>query len=358
MDFWKTMGILLRRWYVSVPILVVSLGLGGAVFLSVATQYESTGTLVLTAPPSGGVTQVNPKDATGPGNPLLDFEGSLTITTQLLIQSLSSPTVQQQIGQQGGVNTFQAGDGETGGPFVVIIADAPSKAQAQKTVSLALTFAKNELNQRQKDLDAPASTYIVTQVVVAPTPATTKIGGKVKAGGVALALGLVVSIAAAFAVDSVMTSRRRRKTDQAKVTDTDVGRYDDDFDDDHDDDRAEVTHKMRPAPPPRQLPQPVRATGPRPAPHPQVGSAGRREPYGPGPMPVPVHKPHPAKPRVHPAPVPGTNNGSGNASGNGSGNGNGNGTGNATGNGNGGGKGSNNHDWPRAEFRSPDKSTG
>jgi hypothetical protein len=340
MDFWKTMGVLLRRWYVSVPILVVSLGLGGAVFLSVPTQYESTGTLVLTAPPSGGVTQVNPKDATGPGNPLLDFEGSLTITTQLLIQSLSSPTVQQQIGQQGGVDTFQAGDGETGGPFVVIIADAPSKAQAQKTVSLALNFAKNELNQRQKDLDAPASTYIVTQVVVAPTPATTKIGGKVKAGGVALALGLVVSIAAAFAVDSVMTSRRRRRTEQARVTDLDDDRYDD-LDDD-DDDHAEVTHKMRPAPPPRQLPQPVRATGPRPAPHPQVSSAGRREPYGPGPMPMPVHKPHPGKPRVHPAPVPGTNNGTNN------------------GNGNNGTKGStnNNHDWPRAEYRSPDKSTG
>lgn len=57
-------------------------------------------------------------------------------------------------------------------------------------------------------------------------------------------------------------------------------------------------------------------------------------------MPVPIHKPHPAKPRMHPtpAPVPGTpnNNGSNN-----------NGTGQ-----------NNNHDWPRAEFRSSDQSTG
>jgi hypothetical protein len=57
-------------------------------------------------------------------------------------------------------------------------------------------------------------------------------------------------------------------------------------------------------------------------------------------MPMPVHKQHPAKPRVHPAPVPGNN-------------GNGSTTGKSTGNGT-----NNNHDWPRAEFRSPDKSTG
>jgi hypothetical protein len=339
MDFWKTMGILLRRWYVSVPIFTVSLALGGAVFYTVHTQYESTGTLVLTAPPSGGVTQLNPKDATGPGNPLLDFEGSLTITTQLLIQSLSSPTVQQAIADKGGVGTYQAGDGETGGPFVVVIADATSPAQAEKTVTLALQTAKDELNQRQKALDAPASTYIVTQIVVPPTPATTKIGSKVKAGGIALALGLVLSLAAAYAVESVSTNRRRRRAAQAGGSDLDDELLDDPLLDDDPDERAQATHKMVPAPPPRQLPQPVRAAAPRPASHPQ--NAARREPYSPGPMPMPIHKPHPAKPRMHPAPVPGSSNANG-------GNGN-----------NGGSNGqNNNHDWPRAEFRSPDKTTG
>ncbi len=364
MDFWKTMGVLLRRWYVSVPIFVVSLVLGGGVFFVVPTQYESTGTLVLTAPTSGGVTVLNPKDATtGPGNPLLDFQGSLTITTQLLIQSLSSPTAAQNIQNQGGSGTFQAGDGQTGGPFVVIIADAPSRAEAQKTVSLALRYASDELDQRQKALDAPATTFIVTQVVVSPTPATTKIGSKVKAGGIALAAGLVLGLAAAFAWESVAGSRRR-KTGQDTETDIDDEPYpDDDLDVE---DGIEATHKMRPAPPPRQLPQPVRNGVPRTAARPPVGSSGgRREPYGPGPMPMPMQNPqHPAKPRVHPAPVPGGSHA------NGSGNGatdNGSPTGKPTGKPNGAVNGRTNgtvngsvtnHDWPRAEFRSPDKPNG
>lgn len=345
MDFWKTMGVLLRRWYVSVPIFVVSIALGGAVFFVVPTQYESTGTLVLTAPTSGGVTVINPKDATGPGNPLLDFQGSLTITTQLLIQSLSSPTVQQNIANQTDATTMQAGDGQTGGPFVVIVADAPSREKAEKSVALALQYASDELNQRQKALNAPPSTFIVTQVVVAPTQATTKLSSKFKVGGIALAAGLVIGLAAAFAWES-MAGNRRRKVGQDKETDLDDEMFDDPDDEGALDEHAEVTHKMRPAPPPRQLPQPVRnGNGPRPVPNPSTTSVtapGRREPYGPGPMPMPVHKPHPAKPRVHPAPVPG---GNGNSS-----------TNNGTSKNN--GNNTNNHDWPRAEFRSPDKSTG
>jgi hypothetical protein len=369
MDFWKTMGVLLRRWYVSVPIFGLSLLLGAGVFLAVPTQYESTGTLVLTAPTSGGVTQIDPKNATGPGNPLLDFGGSLTITTQLLIQSLSSPTVQQQIANKGGASTYQAGDGQTGGPFVVVIADANSPAQAERTVNLVLQTAKDELDQRQKALDAPASTYIVTQLVVAPTPATTKIGNRVKGGGIALALGLVVALASAFALESIMTTRRRRGAHE--VTDVDLDDEPVDDPDDHvrAEERAQATQRLVPAPPPRQIPQPIRAAGPRSAPHPPVTPAGigRREQYGPGPTPVPMHKPHPAKPRVHQAPASGkpTTNGNGGNVGSGAtgrgvnGNGaNGNGGTGTGGNGTGNGNGGSNLEWPRAEFRSPDTSTG
>jgi hypothetical protein len=370
MDFWKTMGVLLRRWYVSVPIFVLCVVLGGGVFIAVPTQYESTGTIVLTAPVSGGFVATNPQNSQGPGNPLLDFEGSLTITSQLLVQSLSSATTQNEIAKLGGASTFQAGDGGTGGPFVVVIADAKSRQQAEKTVTLALDHASTELDQRQKAAQAPPSTYIGTQVVVAATPATTKLGGKVKAGGVALAGGIVVSLAAAFAVDSIMANRRRRPSDRDR---SDVDSRPADLDDDEptDEERA-VTQKMRPAPPPRSLPQPVRSgAGPRPVPRPQFGtSGGGRRDFG------PTHKPHPAKPRVHPVPVPGKiPNNNGNAVNGNPVNGNtvkanpvnGNKPGPASGNnsnsgrpaeGGNNGKAGGNPDWPRSEFRSPDSSAG
>lgn len=389
MDFWKTMGVLLRRWYVAVPVFLISVGLAVGVFMTVHTQYESTGTIVLTAPTAGAVTSTDPAKAVGPGNPLLDFEGSLTTTSQLLTQSLSSPTVAKQIAAEGGVDSYQAGDGLTGGPFIVIIADAASPQVAERTVALALKYAQDELEARQKTLNAPSTTYIGTQSVVSPTPATTKIGGKVRAGGVALVLGLVLSLAAAFGIESIVTNRRRRGEDAAE--DEDVDERDEDTDDreseDEEDDRFAVTKKMRPAPMPRPMPMPApmparSGGGPRPMQRPQspaaqggdrptsiikggpaaaksgavsgagvngggvnggVGATGtgtggsgavnnggvnngggpRRDVHN---APVPVHKPHPAKPRTFPAPATTNNN--------------------------------NNHDWPRADFRSTDSTTG
>jgi hypothetical protein len=326
MDFWKTIGVLLRRWYVAVPVFFVALVIGGGVFLKVPTQYVSTGTMVLTAPTAGATTAVDPAHATGPGNPLLDFEGSLTITTQLLIQSLSSPSVGQQIAQEGGgTSTFQAGDGNTGGPFVVIVATANSPQQAELTVSLALKYAQDELNARQKNLNAPPSTYIGTQSVVSPTQATTKITNKVKDGGIALVVGLILSVATAYGVDSWMSRRRRRRA--AAVDDDDdtsIDAIEPDDDDEPDDGSADPTKKMRPAAPPRHVPapQPVRSGGARPQPTPANGT--HRDQYG------PVYGPHPAKPRPLPTPVP--TNGNGNSG--------------------------NRMDWPRTEFRSPDSSTG
>lgn len=333
MDFWKTIGVLLRRWYVSVPVLVVSLVLGGGVFLKTPTQYEATGTMVLTAPTAGSNVAIDPSKATGPGNPLLDFEGSLTITTQLLIQSLSSPAVQQQIATEGGASTFQAGDGETGGPFVVIIADGKSPAQAELTVNLALKYAQNELDARQKNLNAPPSTFIGTQSVVSPTTATTKISGKLKTGGIALVGGIVLSLAVAYGIESWSSRRRRRADDDDDLIDDEPLVHDDA--DDDDDESAAPTKKMRAAPPPR--PAPVRTGGPRPSPHPV--SAPHREPHHEA-----FQQQHgPAKPRPTPSPVPSTNgkpvpntNGKPAAS-NGSGS---------------------HHDWPRTEFFSPDAPTG
>lgn len=313
MDFWKTLGVLLRRWYVGVPVFVVSLLLGGGVYLQTPTQYESTGTIVLTAPTAGAVTALNPAQASGPGNPLLDFQGSLTITTQLLIQSLSSPAVHDQITSEGGSKTYQAGDGQTGGPFVVIVADANSPALAELTVNLTLKYAQNELDARQKNLNAPPTTFIGTQSVVSPTTANTKISGKVKAGGIALVAGLVVSLLAAYGIESWSSSRRRRRADKP---DEELSA---ELEPEDDDESGVPTKKMIPVAPPRNVPapQPVRAGGPRPTPHPV--SVAQRESLG-------LHQP---KPRPTPVPT------------------------------NGSGKGTNSsHDWPAAEFPSPDLPTG
>lgn len=209
MDFWKTIKVLLRRWYVAVPVLLLSLGGAGVVFLSVSPEYESTGTDLLTVPKAGAT--LDPSKPAGIINPLLAFDASLTTTAQLLTQVLLDPAVYAQLTQNNPDIKCEAGDGGLRGPFVQVVCKAPTPQGAQATVDGAFKRLREELVARQKKLGAPESTFINVETVVEPTEATLLVGGKLRAAGAALALGLAASLTSAFAIESIMQRRRPQK---------------------------------------------------------------------------------------------------------------------------------------------------
>jgi hypothetical protein len=100
--------VLLRRWYVTLPALVISLGLAAMVFESVPAKYASKGTIVLLSPSTG--SSVSGTGQTSPSNPLLSFDGSsttvsnaLTTVSTALIQVLLSPDIAKDLSQHGAV---------------------------------------------------------------------------------------------------------------------------------------------------------------------------------------------------------------------------------------------------------------
>jgi hypothetical protein len=210
MDFWKTIGVLLRRWYVAVPALVVSLGLAAGVYLSVHTDYQSTGTMVLTSSAEGASTSAGDNASQDRVNPMLAFDGSLNTSAQIIIQSLQDPAVEKQALGDSPDLKYEVGSGELSGPFVVVVSTARTPDQAREIVTKVLDRARLELDKRQKDLRAPAATFISAVQVVAPTPAEAKTGGKTRFAAVALVLGFVASLGAAYGWESVAEARRRK----------------------------------------------------------------------------------------------------------------------------------------------------
>jgi uncharacterized protein involved in exopolysaccharide biosynthesis len=206
-DFWKTLLVLLRRWYVAVPALVVSAGLAAMAYQSIPPKYEATGSVALLTPTqgAGGSAAKN-----GPSNPLLSFDGSLETTAQLLTQVLLSPATAEELAGQGATADYEVGDANIGGPFVNVVATGRSAAEAQRTVTLVLNRAREELLERENKLNAPRSSYIVVQDVVRPTEAKALVGGKTKGAGAALALGLAASLGSAFMIESIVENRRDR----------------------------------------------------------------------------------------------------------------------------------------------------
>jgi hypothetical protein len=209
-DFWQTVKVIGRRWYIAVPVFVLVLGVAGLVAVSTPHDYESTGTVVLTEPDPAAAAADRSLGNSEVANPLLSFADSLTTDSQLLAQSLSSPVAIQALRAEGGTAAYTADNGSLTGPFIVITADAHDPGPVQGTVSLAMKYVREQLVARQKALGAPVSSYIVVKDVVTPTTPTPKLGGKSRFLLAAAVLALAASLCATYGFESYRKRRRVR----------------------------------------------------------------------------------------------------------------------------------------------------
>jgi hypothetical protein len=182
------------------------------VYITVPTRYESSGVLVLTSPAAGGrySEKTKPEDVVKV-NPLLQFDGSLTTTAQILTQVLGDPKTAEELAGKGSTATYTANTGPVGGPLLFISTEADSAEAAEGLVGKVLDKTVAELASQQKALNAPEQTFITAQILVKPTTASAKIGGKVRYVGAATVVLLLLTIASTFAADSIMLKAKRRK---------------------------------------------------------------------------------------------------------------------------------------------------
>jgi uncharacterized protein involved in exopolysaccharide biosynthesis len=217
MDVWQTVKVVFRRWYITFPAFLAAIGIASLVYGSVPTQYVSTSVLLLTTPTAGPTERIETEDPNAITNPLLNFDQGLNLSASILIQTLSTRETAASAGisTEGGTS-YEVTNGSTNpellvsGPFVVIEGTSITSQQAQDIVRRVAMLANQDLAERQRELNAPTSTYIsVNEVVPATTPEALKTS-KLRAAGAAGILGVFASLAAAFAVESIASSKRHR----------------------------------------------------------------------------------------------------------------------------------------------------
>lgn len=224
MDFWGTILVLLRRWYIALPAFVLAFAATAVVYVSRPILYTSSSVLVLTAPISGATEHTDPKYASDLTNPLLNFDQGLSDTAAILVQALSTPEMLDKLGvRPGGDPAFQVTNGSNNpelfinGPLVVITAQSTSPSKAQDLVVRVAQYARQNLMDRQQELKAPPSTYIVLFGVVSPTTPQVQRKTRLRPAISVLALGCIASVAAAFGAESIMTRPGRGQHAQSVV---------------------------------------------------------------------------------------------------------------------------------------------
>jgi hypothetical protein len=217
MDFWQTVLVLFRRWYVALPTFVGSLALAGLAYTLVPTQYESGCVLALTTPLTGGTHVTADKRPPALTNPLTNFDAGLSMTGTLIIQEINSAATAKSLGvTPGGGTGYDVNNGSTNpellqtGPFIFVTGVGSTPAAAEGITEQVAVKVGEVLALRQEQLMAPDSTHIELQRVVPVTDGEPLAGNASRAAAASLALAVLASLAAVYGFESFATRVRRR----------------------------------------------------------------------------------------------------------------------------------------------------
>lgn len=207
--------LIVRRWYVVVSALVVTVVVAYTVMQSVAPSYRAEGSVLLYAPSSGD-------DPTEVVNPFRSFDSSTSVLAAVMVQVMNDPSVRNSVGLAGGRPDYVVGLANDGTPVIVMRGTDTDEALALETVHLATDALQQELERRQSDAGAPDEVRIRAIVLTDPDDADLLVGDRIRAFIVVLAIGVAASISMAFLAEGIAQSNRRRAADQQRAAADDV----------------------------------------------------------------------------------------------------------------------------------------
>lgn len=205
MDIRETLLILRRRWYVTGPLLLLTVA-ASAALAARSGPYQSESQVVLL--PSAQSAKV------AGGNPYMSFDDSVTLTADLLRRQLTSPQLVQSLGKNGYRSSYQVVDDPlTAGPVLDITVTGSSKSSVEHTLAGVTDQAGKQLRLMQGDV-APIDRITLKTVSYDPKPSLL-LSKKARTPLVALAIGLVLTIAVPLTADAAIADRRKARRSRA-----------------------------------------------------------------------------------------------------------------------------------------------
>ncbi|WP_131740489.1 hypothetical protein [Actinomadura roseirufa] len=252
MDLLDWVGTLLRRWWLTLPLLLAALLAAGAIAVVTPWKYEAKATAVLLA------SSVQAKGAGG--NPWLVFDSSLTVTAEVLGREMMDQRTAAALQAKGLTATYVVGVApDSTGPVLAIDVSGTDAAGVKATLDALLAQVPQRLARLQSQESVSPNAQIKMNVISASPKAALVATDKIRTVVMVLFLGIVVAIAVPLFAE-VLAERRRRGRESAAAprdpasgprrpgtTDTEAPR------DEEPRDEAEPRPRDRPRPRPRPL---------------------------------------------------------------------------------------------------------
>lgn len=209
MDLRAVVSSLLRRWYVCVAGLLVTVGLVAAAFQLVPLTYSATASMLL-LPSQQSLAEGD--------NPLLSL-GGLDQPTSLAVAYLAGDDIHRQFGEKYPGATFSAVVDTLGrGPLIIFTAEGPTSGETLAALQGAVDLLPGALSTLQDNVSAPDSSRFRSTPLSLDREATTVKSSTLRAVILATGVGLVLTFAGAVAFDSLMVRRTGYRSERQRPT--------------------------------------------------------------------------------------------------------------------------------------------
>jgi hypothetical protein len=218
MDLLDLLKLMFRRWYVSAPIVVGTLGAAFAFGLAIQPEYK-TGAAILLVPPTTATAPPAPNTTPRPGNPWLRIgENAMAQAVQI---SVSAHDARMKVAAAGGDPDYEVGLVPRSSILTVAVT-ADTEASARTTVEAVTQLIHDEVAGQQAEYRPNPGEQITTQVLDPGLNIVQSRSNVLRAQVVIVAIGLLLAAVAAVGYDAVLrrraTARLRRRDLRAPMT--------------------------------------------------------------------------------------------------------------------------------------------
>jgi hypothetical protein len=208
MNLFDALRVILRRWYLTVPGVLLAAALAAGAWMTVSPSYTRTASLLLL-----------PSDATlpddGTGNPYLYMSG-LSQAADVLVRSVNSQQNLDQISDEyPGAKVTVARDPSTVTPVVAISIEVTDASQAGPLLEDLQTRTSDALTALQARESIPDKNRIQMQTLTSDTKSVASDKRRMTYAGAAGAGALVLVFVVVAGVDGLLAARSRRRAPKA-----------------------------------------------------------------------------------------------------------------------------------------------
>jgi hypothetical protein len=195
-------GILLRRWYLTLVGLLVTVGLCFLATVLVPPTYSAKSNILLVPPPSASQNG---------NNPYLSLSG-LTLAADVVQRAMSGTEAAQTLQARGVTGKYSTvRDLTTSGPVLLVTATGNTPAIALDSLNKVVALVAPTARSVQQAISVPSSAQFQTYVITKDDRTSTVRKTEIRALVVAAAAGIFLTLIAVAVLDSLLVRGSRRR---------------------------------------------------------------------------------------------------------------------------------------------------